>query len=50
MACVKDESKLSFSARSSGRYFVSSILIFFCAGLDSTSDSDVLLLALAWLI
>lgn len=30
---MNDESKLSFSARSSGRYFVSSILIYFRAHL-----------------
>lgn len=34
MAWVNDESKLSFSAKSSGRYFVSSILIYFST--DST--------------
>lgn len=53
IACVNDESKLSFSARSSGRYLLSSILLFFCAGLDSKADSDLFLafvrLMLVWL-
>lgn len=49
MACVNDESKLSFSARSWGRYLVSSILLFFC-GLDSIVDSGLFSIAFAWLI
>lgn len=40
MACVKDESRLSFSARSSGRYLVSSIVFPLCAvWLDSVYDT-----------